>query len=306
VTPGGPEPVPITLPVPRKEGAVPLPDGRRLAYAEYGLPSSPPVLYFHGLPSSRLEGALADAEARRIGLRILSLDRPGMGNSSFQPRRGIADWPKDVERFADDLGLARFGVLGTSGGGPYALACAATLPGRVTAAALLAGLGRLADTSRVVQLTGFSRFFLGLARRAPWSLPALCVPVAFSLRTRAPDLYLRRFAFRLCELDREALLDPLVLGAMVGAFRESAAAGHRGPCHDLRIACQPWGFDPASISSPVHLLHGDKDTVVPPAMSEELAGIIPGAKLDILPGEGHYSLPVRHAGRALQFLAESF
>lgn len=305
MTPGGPEPVPITLPVPLKEDTVSLPDGRRLAYAEYGLPDSPPVFYFHGLPSSRLEGALTDAEARRIGLRILSLDRPGMGSSSFQRRRRISDWPEDVAHFADAMGLERFGVLGTSGGGPYALACAAALPGRVTAAALLAGLGRLAESSRAVTLTGFSWLFLGLARRAPWSLPALCAPVAMGLRTRAPDLYLRRFASGLSPLDREALLDPVVRGAMVGAFRESAASGHRGPCHDLRIASQPWGFDPASIPVPVHLYHGDRDTVVPLSMSEDLAAVIPGAELSVFPGEGHYSLPVRHAGRALQYLAES-
>jgi pimeloyl-ACP methyl ester carboxylesterase len=282
-----------------------LPGGRRLAYAEYGAPNGPTVLYFHGLPSSRLEGALTDAEARRLGLRVLSLDRPGMGRSTLLRGRRLADWPEDVDHFAEAMGMERFAVLGTSGGGPYALACAARLPRRVAATALLAGLGRVAESSRPVPLRGFSRFFLGAARRAPWSLPVLCLPASLGLRTRAPDLYLRRFASGLSPSDRETLLDPVVRGALLSAFRESAARGYRGPCHDLTLAARPWGFDPASISVPVHLYHGDRDGVVPLAMAEDLATLIPGAALHVLPGEGHYSLPVKYVGAALEALAQA-
>jgi pimeloyl-ACP methyl ester carboxylesterase len=308
VTPGAPEPdgpVRPRPPAPRAEGVVRLHDGRRLAYAEYGADSPRTVIYFHGLPSSRLEAALTDAGARALGLRILSPDRPGMGGASFQPGRRITDWPSDVEQLAAALGLGRFGVMGTSGGGPYALACAAALPAMVSAAVLLAGLGRVAESDRTIPYRGFTRFFLGLARRAPWCLPAVCAPVSLGLRTKAPDLYLRRFALGLCGEDRRVLKDPLVRGAMLGAFRESASAGHRGPCHDLRIAVRPWGFSPESIGVPVHLYHGEDDSVVPHAMSEELADLVPGARLHLLPGEGHYSLPVRQVYGALGLLAES-
>ncbi len=280
-----------------------LPDGRRLAYAEYGAPGPKAVLYFHGLPSSRLEGALTDVHARTLGLRVISIDRPGMGGSSFQPARRLTDWPSDVSAFADALGLERFGVMGTSGGGPYALACASALPARVVAAVVLAGLGCVAEPARPAAFTGFSRFFLGLARRAPWCLPAVCAPVSLALRTRAPDLYLRRFAWGLCQKDRATLLDGTVRGAMLGAFRESAAAGYRGPCHDLFVAARPWGFDPASIEIPVRLYHGDEDSVVPSEMSRELAGLIPGASLRVPPGEGHYSLPVSYVEEALRTVA---
>lgn len=280
-----------------------LPDGRPLGWTEYGTPGGKPVFYFHGLPSSRLEAAVTRPHAAGLGLRIIAVDRPGFGHSAFQLGRRIVDWPNDVKALADSLSVGPFAVLGTSGGGPYALACAALLPHRVTAVTLICGLGRVAEFSGKPGLRGFARFALAIARRAPVMLPALCIPVAWGLHTPAVDSYLKHFAHGLGDLDSLTLLDPVVRGALVAAFRESARGGYLGPCHDLRIAAQPWGFDPGSILAPVHLLHGDRDRVVPHSMSMELARLIPMARVDIFPGEGHYSLPVRHSREALSRLA---
>ena len=94
-----------------------LPDGRRLAYAEFGTPDGRPVLYFHGAPSSRLEPLLVGDDAWRAhGLRVIAPDRPGVGLSDFLPKRGFSQWPNDVVALADALGLERFGVIGMSGG----------------------------------------------------------------------------------------------------------------------------------------------------------------------------------------------
>ena len=282
-----------------------LPDGRALGWADYGIPEGRPVFYFHGLPSSRLEAALTKPHAADLGLRIISVDRPGFGHSAFQEGRRIIDWPNDVVALADSLSIGPFAVLGTSGGGPYALACAALLPHRVTAVAVMCGLGRVAESSGNTAFRGFARFALALARRAPFMLPALCMPVAWGLHTPAVDFYLKHFAHGLGALDRRTLLDPVVRSALVAAFRESARGGYRGPCHDLCLAAQPWGFDPRDIAVPVHLFHGDRDRVVPSSMSTDLATLIRGARVDILPGEGHYSLPVRHSREALSRLAAS-
>ena len=99
---------------------VTLPDGRDLAYEEYGDPAGFPVLSFHGGLSSRLDAAPADAAARDGGVRLVAPDRPGMGLSTFQPGRRLVDWPADVTSLADALGLERFAVMGWSAGGPYA------------------------------------------------------------------------------------------------------------------------------------------------------------------------------------------
>lgn len=105
-----------------------LPDRRLLGFAEFGDPSGTPLVYFHGFPMSRLEGWSIDRMARRRRLRVIAPDRPGFGLSTFRDQRRITDWPVDVRALASHLGLERFAILGVSGGGPYAVACASALP----------------------------------------------------------------------------------------------------------------------------------------------------------------------------------
>jgi pimeloyl-ACP methyl ester carboxylesterase len=77
--------------------SVRLPDGRSLAYTEYGAPDGKPVLYFHGLPGSRLDPAMLDnGDLVKAGIRMIACDRPGMGGSDFQPGRSFSHWPADM------------------------------------------------------------------------------------------------------------------------------------------------------------------------------------------------------------------
>src|SRR5262245_25637216 len=110
-----------------------LRDGRIMAFSEYGSPSGQAVIWCHGVPSSRVEGDLIinNPLASALGLRVIVPDRPGIGRSTPQPARQLRDWPDDVVEFATLLGLERFSVLGSSGGGPYAIACGVKYPGRV-------------------------------------------------------------------------------------------------------------------------------------------------------------------------------
>jgi len=116
-----------------------LADGRTLGFAAYDSPRGPAALHFHAAGSSRLEHPVAHTAVTLPAVRLLVVDRPGHGLSSFQPRRALLDWAADVERLADYLGLEQFAVTGWSAGGPYELACAFALPGRIKAAALLCG-----------------------------------------------------------------------------------------------------------------------------------------------------------------------
>ncbi len=120
-----------------------LGDGRTLAYTEWGASDGRPVLYCHGFPGSRLEARLADDAATRLGIRLIAPDRPGFGRSPLQPRRRLGDWPHDLARFADRLGIDGFELLGVSGGGPYALAAGEHLGDRIGRIAIACGLGRL-------------------------------------------------------------------------------------------------------------------------------------------------------------------
>ncbi len=161
-----------------------LRDGGRLGYAEWGDTDGRPLLYFHGWPGARVEGRLGAEVARAKGIRFIALDRPGMGLSDYQPRRTFVDWPIDVAELAAALGLDRFAVLGISGGGPYAAACAWKLSERLTGA----GIAR----SRVSRGGGSdaSRFGRGNGRRgecAPGSHRGRC-PVR---KSHGPGLGLR-------------------------------------------------------------------------------------------------------------------
>ena len=111
----------------RETRTVTLRDERTLAYMEWGAPDGYPTFYFHGTPSSRLEGALADAAAKHHHLRLIAIDRPGLGRSTFREGRRFGDWPKDVAELADALRIEEFGVAGHSGAGPYLFACGALI-----------------------------------------------------------------------------------------------------------------------------------------------------------------------------------
>jgi len=127
----------------RSNKQIKLKDGRMLGYAEYGAPEGKPVFYFHGFPGSRLDWPFSDADdsATQLNARIIAVDRPGMGLSDFKRGREIRDWPDDVAEVSDMLQLDRFAVLGISGGGPYAASCAYKIPERLTAMAIVSGMG---------------------------------------------------------------------------------------------------------------------------------------------------------------------
>jgi pimeloyl-ACP methyl ester carboxylesterase len=131
-----------------------LPDGRTLGYAEYGDPKGRPVIYFHGWPSSRLQSKLANTKAKWQHVRLIAVDRPGFGLSTYQEGRTILDWPDDVAVLADALMIKKFAVLGVSGGGPYVAAAAYKIPDRLTKASIAVGL---APTWIPGNLDGISR-----------------------------------------------------------------------------------------------------------------------------------------------------
>ncbi|NDY42363.1 alpha/beta hydrolase [Dissulfurirhabdus thermomarina] len=281
---------------------IPLPDGRRIGAAEYGDPAGRPVFYFHGFPGSRIEARLAHEAAARAGIRLVALDRPGYGASDPQPGRTLHDWAEDVARCADALGLSRFAVLGLSGGGPYAAAVAAALPGRVRAAGLLSPLGpahlpELARAMRRHQRLGFAA-----ARRAPGLTAALAVPVV-AVTKRFERAAFALMAAALPPPDRAVLRGTPAAGILLASFREAVRPGAAGLASDLAIYARPWGLDPGKIRVPALVWHGGADRTVPPAMGRHLAAAIPGCRARLFPGEGHFSLAVRHMDEILADLA---
>ncbi len=276
-----------------------LPDGRELAYEEYGDPSGTPVFSFHGGLSSRLDAAPASLAASSLGVRIISPDRPGMGRSTFLAGRRLVDWPADVTALADALGLGQFAVMGWSAGGPYAAACAALLPERVTAAALLSSSVPLDVYGTTRGLTPDDRILLFLVRHAP-------VVASFLMKAtigNVPDALVYQEVRRSFPApDRAALGQRGSPSAAVAFVKEAMRQGTAGCVQDYRIFGDPWGFTLASIAVPVQIWEGTEDHTGPPEYRQFLLEHIPQARFVAAEGEGHVSLLANRAEDILRQL----
>lgn len=261
-----------------------LRDGRKLCYTEYGDSKGKPLFYFHGWPSSRLSGLEADVAAKKLGVRVISVDRPGFGWSDFKENRTLLDWPNDVCELADKLGIKKFSVMGVSGGGPYASVCAYKIPQRLLSSGIVVGL---APTWIKGNLDGMS-----LSYKLSWqSYPKS----RFFQKTAALWAYLfykylgflsSNYSFMAKE-DQKLITKDFRSGMnqrILDAFNQ----GIKGPAWDLYLYTKDWGFDLRDITTKVYLWYGASDRNAPLAMGKYYASQIPGSKLMILDG-GHLS-----------------
>ena len=265
-----------------------LDDGRRIACAERGDPAGRPVFAFHGLPGSRLQQHPEAGVAAVRGARVIHVDRPGFGLSSPQPGRSLASWAPDVAAIADRLDLERFAVCGVSGGGPFALACAAVLGDRVTRAAIVSGVGP-PGSMHGGRMTLPARTAFYLAARALWLMRAP-VRAATRVALRAPERFIDRIAAHLAADDRRTLARADVRAMLARDLAEALRQGVDAMITDLRLESRPWDFPLAAIRAPVALWHGEDDWIVPPAATHHLAAAIPGADAHVVPGAGHFMI----------------
>ena len=264
-----------------------LADGRSLAYSELGDPKGTPVLAFHGTPGSRLQLADAHEAAAAGGVRLVLPDRPGYGLSSWSPRRRLRDWAGDVEALADHLGLDRFAVVGVSGGGPHALACAAILGQRVTAVGVVSGVGPVADPELAATLPPAARVLWRL-RRLVRPLLVGVISVALAAWRRAPRLALRLVRPGLPASDAEIVSRPEVRRHLLAeASVVPSPTTARAAAQDLVLFGSRWGLPLERIEQHVVLWHGDADNTVPIVQARHLARALPHAMLHEHPGEGH-------------------
>jgi pimeloyl-ACP methyl ester carboxylesterase len=268
-------------------GTVRLPDGRTLAYEEYGVPDGFPVLSFHGGLSSRLDAAPAHEAASAMAVRLISPDRPGMGLSSYQPGRRLVDWPADVAHLTEALGIEHFAVMGWSAGGAYAAVCAARMGGRVTAAALLSSAVPLDLYGTSRGLTVEDRALLVLTKRTPWLASTLMkVSIVNASNARLFRAVMRSFP----PADRTVLTEWGPPDHALAFVREAMRQGTVGCVHDYRIFGDPWGFALEEIRVPVDIWEGADDSTGPPGYRAFLKRHIPQATVTVVPGEGHLSL----------------
>ena len=281
------EDLPSTAPPSKEDGSgqtIRLRDGRQLGFAEWGLSAGAPLFFFHGWPGSRLEGRLGDEAARASDVRLIAIDRPGMGLSAFQLRRTLVDWADDVVELAAALGLNSFGVLGISGGGPYAAACAWKLSDRLTGAGIVSGLAPLDAPGAIEGMGRLNRLSFQVAGRVGLLRRILMGATARSVR-REPARVLERGVAT--AVDREYLGRPEVREILGESLSEAFRSGGRGPAWEMGLYARRWGFRLEDIRTRVDLWHGQADANAPITMGRYLAATIPECSATFFPGEGH-------------------
>lgn len=268
---------------------VTLRDGRRLAYMERGRPDGFPIVHHHGMPGSRLQHQAESEFYSLLGVRVITPDRPGYGQSDPNPTGRLIDWPADVVELMDSLGIARFGVTALSGGGIYALACAAALPDRLTDVVVTGCPAPMQIEGAYRGMRLMTRAGVWLAATAPGLLEAAGRLVGGFI-TRYPRFVFEQFNRDIPSPDRRWLSMPSVIGGQIEDLKEGLRRGTGGYVHDLELLARPWGFALEDIRVPVDLWSGEADTVIPPRHSLYLASAIPGARLHMCPGEAHLLL----------------
>jgi pimeloyl-ACP methyl ester carboxylesterase len=278
----------VAIARPKLEGNVAVGDDRQIGFAEFGDPQGRAVFWLHGTPGARRQipmEARVNAEQRQI--RLIGIDRPGIGSSTPFQYDTVFAFADDLRTIADTLGIDKFEVIGLSGGGPYTLACAAAMPDRVVAAGVLGGVapargadaiggGVMAFGSAVAPLLAVAGYPI---RLAAVSLVRLARPVA----SPALDLYGRLSP----EADRHMLARPefkaMFLDDLLNGSRKQLAA----PFADVVVFARDWGFRLDEVKVPVRWWHGDRDHIVPFEHGQHVVSRLPDAQLYHLPGESH-------------------
>jgi len=273
---------------PRLEGSVAVRGDRRLSFAEFGTPKGAVVFWLHGTPGGRRQVPI---EARLFALendvRIIGIDRPGIGTSTPHLYDNVLDWTGDLEVLADNLGIDTFRVIGLSGGGPYALAAGAALPDRVHGVGVLGG---------VAPTTGPDKIRGGLVELAPYAAPIVAA-------TRIPLSYALALGIRLVKplaslaIDGYAAVQPRGDKELLGRpefkamFLDDLINGARfqvgAPLADIILFTRPWGFEAADVSVPVRWWHGDADHIIPHAHGVHMVDRLPDAAFATIDGESH-------------------
>jgi pimeloyl-ACP methyl ester carboxylesterase len=271
---------------PRADEMMTLTDGRTLAYCEWGAPTGHPVVLMHGAPGSRL--LCPDEEATAAaGVRLLTADRPGYGGSDPRPDPTLLGWADDVQALADRLDLERFAVVGFSGGGGYALACAARMPERISVVGLASCVGPDDEVPGALEedLTPEGRRLFERIRRDPVAAhEAVAEYVGWY---EDPDII---WESETPAVDVPILARPDVRDALTQMWREGARQGAGGLVADWIARCRPWGFALADLKLPAWVWGGELDHLVRPAHAHYLSAVLPNATLVLYPADGHLLL----------------
>ena len=290
--------------VPSDDHLLELDDGRTIGYATWGDPEGTLVFFAHGTPGSRRVRcpSLDDpAWLTQRRLRFIGVDRPGYGNSGPRPEAGLLDCAEDFVRVADRLSIERFSAIGFSGGGPYAIALGALVPERVEGLAVVSGLGMLDRPEALKEMDEANAADFEMARESPEVLATELDEAARDLRENSWG-NVSEISDELPEGDRRILEQPDAQAFFFGPSQEAVRQGASGWVDDHLRFVRPWPFRlDGIVGVDVRFYHGEDDVLVPAHHAKHLAERIPGSRLQLYPGEGHFSID-RHIKQIVETL----
>lgn len=316
-------------------------DGRDIGFGEFGAVdgNSLPIIYLHGLPGSRFEARLWEAEAIALNMRLIALDRPGIGLSTRHKALKLTEYPKDVAALVTHLKLDQYHLLAVSGGGPFGMACAAAkkeiLPG-LQGVGIVAGLGPR-DLMGLTQRLSFLGMDFIPQWATRWLWDTMLGNAARSADPTRLEEALHKALARMKPQDAALCKEDHLFRALTESMRAAFAKGSQGYVDDAIILSRPWGFDLAeagasgglpgsttrseseskseskseaasesrlgrSMPLPVSFWYGSDDDLAPSTMGEALANKVPGSSLRVFTGETHFCTIVKHQHEILTTL----
>ena len=278
-----------------RDATVTVSHGRKLAFAEWGEPDGKPVFFFHGTPLSRV-WCPDDAATKAAGVRLIAIDRPGIGGSDVLEARTYGDWPADVVAVADALGIGRFAVIGLSAGGPYAAACAALIPARLTGVAIVSsrGLAQYNVAERpaaYAELDADDRANYDLAQHDPFAAAEAAASEVEDWvmgPQERPESFIDPAQWPAG--DRWFFADQVRTSDFFASVRECFRQGTQGFRWEMIDAWLPWGFRLDTIEMPVQICHGAQDHIVTAEHVDFIVQRIPQCVLVTWPDVGHMGI----------------
>lgn len=285
------------------ENTIDLRDGRTIGYAEYGDLAGNPIFYFHGGQESRLSSFFMDSIAMKMGIRIISMDRPGIGISSFQKDRTFYDWGKDVNELADFLGIKKYSIFGLSGGAPHVLSCLINNPERIKNAAIISGATPYDYKGTLKGMWFPVKILHWLAGMKSDKKLRKYIQKDFHSMLNNPEKRMKQFQRFLPEPDKKMMRNNPNYGwDFIQGSIESYKQGVDGVVQEWKLYVADWGMNFNNIEHPVTLWYGREDKMAPVARGEFYKEHLRNSTLKIINNEAHFSLIRNHLTEILSDL----
>lgn len=266
-----------------------LSDGRILAYQEFGERDGIPTFYCHTTSGSKVEGEFFHQTALSNGIRLICIDRPGIGDSSYLQQRTLKDYPKDLQELAKELEITQFGLIGWTGGAAYALAVSHHMPEQVTFCIIIAGFCDFRSKSDFCEHldSGIEKLIAHNHRKYPKLVRLYLNLVNITTRTLS-QFTIRNLMRTVSSIDKKIVTEVNIRSIILRAQKDSFKEGPMGPTKEILIHYSDWGFELKNIDVSIDIFHGAEDQIVPLLFSHHFQKNLPNSQLNIVPEQGHF------------------